>query len=78
MCNEIFFIQKEILREVKTSETETFRIWCANSEFYGYSECPDEVDEFCKKLNERNTNKKVRFVVQTIRPLEDVNINSVR
>lgn len=61
----VYFIQKEILRTDLTLDTP-MKIWCANSELFGYSECYDTVENICDKLNKENKYKNVRFAIHRV------------
>lgn len=63
--NTIYFIQKEFLRTDITTD-RPMKIWCGNSQLYGYSSDVDIVEKECKRLNKENKNKRVRYVVHEV------------
>lgn len=62
----IYIIQKEILRIVKGTDRD-MKIWCANSETYGYSEDYEKVKTETDRLNEENKSKDIRFVINEVK-----------
>lgn len=60
--NIIYFIQKEILR-VDMTTGKPMKIWCGNSEVFGYSEYLDTIEKKCKKLNKENQFRDIRYTI---------------
>ncbi|KEI01582.1 hypothetical protein [Clostridium botulinum] len=65
----LYFIQKEILRTVKFEDRD-LKIWFGNGEFYGYSDNYTKIEIETSKLNSKNKNKDVRYVIQEIKELK--------
>ena len=64
----IYFIKKEILRTDITTGKK-MKIWCANSETFGYSYDYDKVKIECDKLNNKNKYKNIRYAIHCTQPI---------
>lgn len=64
----IYIIQKEILRTVKGTDRD-MKIWCANSENYGYTEDSKKAQKAVNKLNSGNKRKDIRYVIVEVKAL---------
>ena len=65
----IYIIQKEILRTIKTKDRD-MRVWCANSEQFGYSTDLEKVEIEANRLNKENINKDIRYTVYEVKELK--------